>query len=126
MTAPPDQQRVLEALLFAAPAPLSEAELAERLGVEADITGLLHELVLRITAMGMLDERNMTDAAIATVALEELRRADVPPFTLRQPTTELTRRRHEAAASFRCDRTTWFEGRCDRAAAPGHRHWPRA
>ena len=44
MTAPADPQRVLEALLFAAPAPLSEAELAERLGVEADITGLLHEL----------------------------------------------------------------------------------
>jgi segregation and condensation protein B len=44
MTAPADQQRILEALLFAAPAPLSEAELAERLGAEADITGLLHEL----------------------------------------------------------------------------------
>src|SRR5437764_6329677 len=44
MTAPADQQRVLEALLFAAPAPLSEAELAERLGVDADIAGLLHEL----------------------------------------------------------------------------------
>ncbi len=44
MTAPADQQRLLEALLFAAPAPLFEAELAERLGVEADIAGLLHEL----------------------------------------------------------------------------------
>jgi hypothetical protein len=44
MTAPPDQQRILEALLFAASAPLSEAELAERLGIETDIAGLLHEL----------------------------------------------------------------------------------
>src|SRR3981189_2591489 len=47
MTAPADQQRLLEALLFAAPAPLFEAELAERLGVEADIAGLLHELAAR-------------------------------------------------------------------------------
>ena len=44
MTAPADQQRVLEAVLFAAPTPLSEAELAERLGAEADIPGLLHDL----------------------------------------------------------------------------------
>ncbi|MGE5269056.1 MAG: SMC-Scp complex subunit ScpB [Thiohalocapsa sp.] len=38
------QLRLLEALLFAAPAPLSEAELAARLGDDADIAELLREL----------------------------------------------------------------------------------
>lgn len=36
--------RLLEALLFAAPEPLAEAELALRLGAEADIPALLREL----------------------------------------------------------------------------------
>jgi len=36
--------RLLEALLFAAPEPLSEAELALRLGEDADIPALLREL----------------------------------------------------------------------------------
>jgi len=36
--------RLLEALLFAAPEPLSEEELTRRLGEEADIAGLLGEL----------------------------------------------------------------------------------
>ena len=53
MTAPADQQRLLEALLFAAPAPLFEAELAERLGVEADIAGLLHELAASYAERGI-------------------------------------------------------------------------
>jgi segregation and condensation protein B len=53
MTAPPDQQRILEALLFAAPAPLSEPELAERLGVEADIAGLLHDLAASYVERGI-------------------------------------------------------------------------
>jgi len=56
------------------------------------VSVLLRELILRITAMGMLDERDMTGAAIATVALEEFRQSDVPPFTLPQPTTEPMRR----------------------------------
>ncbi|HXO02658.1 MAG TPA: SMC-Scp complex subunit ScpB [Stellaceae bacterium] len=38
------QLRLIEALLFAAPEPLSEAELALRLGDEADIPALLREL----------------------------------------------------------------------------------
>ena len=38
------QLRLLEALLFAAPEPLAETELALRLGPEADIPGLLREL----------------------------------------------------------------------------------
>ena len=53
MTAPTDQLRLLEALLFAAPAPLSEAELAERLDVEADIGGLLHELAASYAERGI-------------------------------------------------------------------------
>jgi len=44
MNAPADQLRLLEALLFAAPAPLSEAELSERLGLETDVPALLREL----------------------------------------------------------------------------------
>src|ERR1700730_15763376 len=53
MTAPADQQRLLEALLFAAPAPLSEAELAERLGLEADLAGLLQELAASYAERGI-------------------------------------------------------------------------
>lgn len=56
------------------------------------VSVLLRELILRITAMGMLDARDMIGAAIAIVALEEFRQSDVPPFTLPQPTTELMRR----------------------------------
>ena len=39
-----EQLRLLEALLFAAPEPLSEEELTRRLGEETDVAGLLHEL----------------------------------------------------------------------------------
>ena len=39
-----EQLRLLEALLFAAPEPLAEAELALRLGADADIPALLREL----------------------------------------------------------------------------------
>jgi segregation and condensation protein B len=38
------QLRLLEALLFASPLPLSEAELAERLGLETDVSALLQDL----------------------------------------------------------------------------------
>src|SRR5437588_9347905 len=48
-----DQLRLLEALLFAAPAPLSEAELAERTGLEADVTGLLQELFANYAERGV-------------------------------------------------------------------------
>jgi segregation and condensation protein B len=53
MTAPTDQLRLLEALLFAAPAPLSEAELAERLGLESDLAGLLQELAASYAERGI-------------------------------------------------------------------------
>src|SRR3954451_4163932 len=44
MSEPIEQQRLLEALLFAAPEPLSEEELTPRLGEETDVSGLLREL----------------------------------------------------------------------------------
>src|SRR5436309_4326369 len=48
-----DQLRLLEALLFAAPAPLSETELAERIGLEADVPGLLRELSANYAERGV-------------------------------------------------------------------------
>ena len=40
----PNDLRLLEALIFASPVPLSEAALAERLPKDADVSGLLEEL----------------------------------------------------------------------------------
>jgi len=48
-----DQVRLLEALLFAAPVPLAEAELAQRLGDDADIPGLLRELAAQYAERGV-------------------------------------------------------------------------
>src|SRR5690348_3946896 len=53
MSGSADQLRLLEALLFAAPAPLSEAELAERIGLEADVPGLLQELSANYAERGV-------------------------------------------------------------------------
>jgi segregation and condensation protein B len=47
------QLRLLEALLFAAPEPLSETELAVRLGDETDIPALLRELAEAYTERGI-------------------------------------------------------------------------
>jgi segregation and condensation protein B len=44
MSAPDHQMRLLEALLFAAPQPLAETDLAARLGDDADLAALLREL----------------------------------------------------------------------------------
>jgi segregation and condensation protein B len=44
MSAHAEQRRLIEALLFASPEPLSEAELNLRLGEDADIAALLREL----------------------------------------------------------------------------------
>jgi len=48
-----EQLRLIEALLFASPEPLSETELSLRLGDEADITALLAELVSGYAAHGI-------------------------------------------------------------------------
>ncbi|HTV90284.1 MAG TPA: SMC-Scp complex subunit ScpB [Stellaceae bacterium] len=45
--------RLLEALLFAAPQPLAEADLAMRLGDGADVSGLLRELAARYAGRGI-------------------------------------------------------------------------
>jgi segregation and condensation protein B len=45
--------RLLEALLFAAPEPLDEDDLAQRLGETADVTALLRELALRYAERGV-------------------------------------------------------------------------
>jgi segregation and condensation protein B len=45
--------RLLEALLFAAPAPLTEPDLARRLGADADVAGLLRELAARYAGRGV-------------------------------------------------------------------------
>jgi segregation and condensation protein B len=47
------QLRLLEALLFAAPEPLAEDHLAERLGDGADVAALLRELSLRYAERGV-------------------------------------------------------------------------
>jgi AraC-like DNA-binding protein len=56
------------------------------------VTPLLRELILRIASRFMLDEREAGAAALATVMLDELRGADVPPFALPQPESDATRR----------------------------------
>ena len=48
-----DRQRLLEALLFAAPAPLAEEELAQRLGEDADIPRLLREIAAQYAERGV-------------------------------------------------------------------------
>ncbi|MBV9586807.1 MAG: SMC-Scp complex subunit ScpB [Alphaproteobacteria bacterium] len=53
MNALSDPLRLLEALLFASPAPLSEAELVERLGLEVDIAALLQELAANYAERGI-------------------------------------------------------------------------
>ena len=53
MNALSDPLRLLEALLFASPAPLSDAELVERLGLEVDIAALLQELAANYAERGI-------------------------------------------------------------------------
>ena len=48
-----EQLRIVEALLFAAPEPVSEAELALRLGAEADIAALLREIAGHYAGRGV-------------------------------------------------------------------------
>jgi AraC-like DNA-binding protein len=51
------------------------------------VSALLRELIVRIAAIGMLDERDAGEAALAQVLMDEFRRADVPPFNLPEPST---------------------------------------
>jgi segregation and condensation protein B len=47
------QLRLVEALLFAAAEPVTEAAIAKRMGREADVVGLLHELAERYATRGV-------------------------------------------------------------------------
>jgi len=53
MSGRPEQLRLLEALLFASPAPLAADELARRLGEEADVGALLQELAADYAERGV-------------------------------------------------------------------------
>jgi AraC-like DNA-binding protein len=59
------------------------------------VSPLLRELILRTVAIGMLDRRDPVEAALAMLALEEVRQSGVPPFRLPQPVSPATR--HVAA-----------------------------
>jgi AraC-like DNA-binding protein len=56
------------------------------------VSGLLHELILRVTEISMLDSRDPQEAAMATIAIGELQYMNVPPFSLPYPTSEATKR----------------------------------
>jgi segregation and condensation protein B len=53
MNAPSEELRLLEALLFAAPTPLADAELAQRLGDGVDLPALLRELATHYADRGV-------------------------------------------------------------------------
>lgn len=71
--------------------PNFHSDLFGQCGVIA-VSALLRELIVRIAAIGMLDEREMGEAALAQVLMDEFRRADVPPFNLPEPSTAPMRR----------------------------------
>jgi AraC-like DNA-binding protein len=49
------------------------------------VSPLMRELVVRATQIGMLDERDAVEAALAQIIVAELHTSDTPPFTLQQP-----------------------------------------
>ena len=55
------------------------------------VSPLLRELILRAADIGMLDSRDPVETALATLIAAEFTQADVPPFTLPQPTSHPTR-----------------------------------
>jgi AraC-like DNA-binding protein len=63
------------------------------------VSPLLRELILRTVEVGMLDERDPVEGAMAALILAELGRAGPPPFTLPQPVGETTRRAAQLLAS---------------------------
>jgi len=56
------------------------------------VSPLLRELVLRTVAIGMLDQRDPVEHALAIVLLDAIRTAPVPPFGLPEPGSDATRR----------------------------------
>jgi AraC-like DNA-binding protein len=60
-------------------------------GCTLAVSPLLRELILRTVEVGMLDERDPVEAAIAALILSELGQAGPPPFTLPQPVSDKAR-----------------------------------
>jgi AraC-like DNA-binding protein len=56
------------------------------------VSPLLRELVLRTVAIGMLDQRDAVEHALAVVLLDAIRTAPVPPYGLPEPGSDATRR----------------------------------
>jgi AraC-like DNA-binding protein len=54
------------------------------------VSPLLRELIVRATAIGMLDGRDPTEAAIARLIVADLGEPGPPPFTLPEPTSPAT------------------------------------
>ena len=63
------------------------------------VSPMLRELIARAIEVGMLDQRDAVEAAMATLILSELSRAGPPPFTLPQPVSDQTRRAAQLLAS---------------------------
>jgi len=66
-------------------------------GLPADCTAvtvspLLRELILRAVAIGMLDERDRVERALATLIADEFRQSRAPPFALPQPSSAAIRK----------------------------------
>jgi len=56
------------------------------------VSPLLRELVLRTVSLGMLDRREVAEAAMSFLIADEIVRAPAPPFGLLEPQTDATRR----------------------------------
>jgi AraC-like DNA-binding protein/quercetin dioxygenase-like cupin family protein len=56
------------------------------------VSPLLRELIVRTTQVGMLDPRDLTEQAMITLLLAELRPSDTPAFDLPRPTSGPMRR----------------------------------
>jgi AraC-like DNA-binding protein len=56
------------------------------------VSPLMRELIIRATQIGMLDERDSVEAAVAQIIIAELHTSDTPPFTLQQPASASLRK----------------------------------
>jgi len=82
----------IHSIRFAAPSDLRTLYLrpgwSDETGDDCAVIGvslLLRELILRAVRENMLDRRDPAEAALATLILDEFRRAGAPPFDLPQP-----------------------------------------
>jgi AraC-like DNA-binding protein len=59
------------------------------------VSPLLREMILRVMTLGMLDERDPAEAAMALLIAEELAESDAAAFELAEPTSAMARRAAE-------------------------------